>query len=172
MLASRSQIAVIAVLPRRKFAGFARINRSSHARIMRGLMKLHCLSGRSSLSTTVRTGLQMLPERDRLFSVVLEFRDKISKLEAELRGYRIREAAEAEEAETTERSGPCVEKWLTTREIQVLTLLSQGYTKQETGELLGLSENTVKTHIYRSAKRWKARNTIHLIAIAKDEGYI
>ena len=54
------------------------------------------------------------------------------------------------------------------RELEILTLLSDGATKREVADRLGLSEDTVKTHMQRLRDRWDARSTAQLVAIAKD----
>lgn len=54
------------------------------------------------------------------------------------------------------------------RELSVLMLLADGYTKREIAEELELSEDTVKTHMARLRSRWNARSSAQLVAIAKD----
>ena len=59
-----------------------------------------------------------------------------------------------------------------TRELQVLELLADGATKPEVAVQLGLSVNTVQTHMKRLRSRWSARSTAHLVAMAKDAGML
>jgi DNA-binding NarL/FixJ family response regulator len=54
------------------------------------------------------------------------------------------------------------------RELLILTLLADGYTKAEAAAELELSQETIKTHMSRLRSRWGARSTAQLVAIAKD----
>lgn len=93
--------------------------------------------------------------------VIARLQREVERLNAEIRGYQ---------ALLTPDDEP--DRHATPREIQILELLAQGFTKDEIAEEIGLTSNTVKTHVYRISRRWRARNTIHLVVLAKDEGLI
>lgn len=61
---------------------------------------------------------------------------------------------------------------LSGRELDVLRLVSQGLTKAQVGEALGLSEHTVKTHLFRVARRLGTHNTTHAVATAIRSGWL
>lgn len=52
---------------------------------------------------------------------------------------------------------------LTPREREVMVLLASGYTRREIAFELGLSENTVKTHLNLAYARLGARNNVEAI---------
>lgn len=57
----------------------------------------------------------------------------------------------------------------TDRRMQIVGLLAQGYTKQEVGDELRISVNTVKTHVAIMCAEVGAHNVAHLVAIAYQE---
>lgn len=61
---------------------------------------------------------------------------------------------------------------LSGRERDVLLLASQGLTKAQVGEALGLSEHTVRTHLTRIARRLGTLNTTHAVATAIRSGWV
>lgn len=63
-------------------------------------------------------------------------------------------------------------KELTTREIEILTLLAEGRTSREIGELLHLSIHTVENHRSKIRKKLGMRKNIQLIRYAVGKGYI
>jgi DNA-binding NarL/FixJ family response regulator len=87
---------------------------------------------------------------------------EISRLNAEIAGYKLLLTVPDEPDD----------RRASLREVQILELLAQGLTKDEIAEEIGLTLNTVKTHVYRVTRRWGARNTTHMVVIAKDEGII
>lgn len=56
---------------------------------------------------------------------------------------------------------------LTEREIEVLHFLSRGYTDTEIGEKLFLARSTIKTHRKNLLRKYDARNSCHLVFLAK-----
>lgn len=54
---------------------------------------------------------------------------------------------------------------LTGREIQVLERIAQGHNYEVIGEELGVTVDTVKSHMRRIFKKLKARNGPHAVAI-------
>ena len=54
----------------------------------------------------------------------------------------------------------------TEREMQVLELAAEGLTNAEIAQVLGLSEETVKTHVRMLLSRMNARSRTHLVHIA------
>lgn len=58
------------------------------------------------------------------------------------------------------------------RQIQILGLISEGYTSAEIGLKLEISTKTVEVHRYRMMIKFKAKNTAHLIAIAFRDNLI
>lgn len=61
---------------------------------------------------------------------------------------------------------------LTPREMQVLHLMSRGFTNSEIGEDLFISENTVKGHVKHILAKLNARNRIEAVVTAKDRGLV
>jgi DNA-binding CsgD family transcriptional regulator len=52
---------------------------------------------------------------------------------------------------------------LTSRELEVLKLTVDGYTKAQIGDLLRISESTVKTHMYHVFQKLGAKNAPHAV---------
>lgn len=61
---------------------------------------------------------------------------------------------------------------LTTREVEVVRWTSEGKTSAEIAIILGLSEHTVISHITSAARKLKAVNRVHMIAIAVRRGIV
>lgn len=61
---------------------------------------------------------------------------------------------------------------LSPREQQVLSLLAQGCRGTETAEKLGLSGETVRTHVRNAMNKLDARTRAQAVAIAVDRGVI
>lgn len=61
---------------------------------------------------------------------------------------------------------------LSSREIEVLTLISEGYTNKETADTLRLSVNTVASHRQNIMKKLGLKNTAEMTKYAIRKGYI
>lgn len=61
---------------------------------------------------------------------------------------------------------------LTSREVEVLLLLSQGYSSHQIADNLFVSENTIEYHRKQILRRLDARNNVHAITIAIQKGII
>jgi DNA-binding NarL/FixJ family response regulator len=61
---------------------------------------------------------------------------------------------------------------LSSRELEVVSLATDGLTMGAIGHSLGLSENTIKTHLSRILAKLHARNTTNAVAIALRAGWI
>ena len=61
---------------------------------------------------------------------------------------------------------------LTTRELEMLQLISEGLTNREIGRRLLLSEETVKVHMRHLYGRLQARSRAHAVAIGFRRGII
>jgi DNA-binding NarL/FixJ family response regulator len=61
---------------------------------------------------------------------------------------------------------------LTRRQREVLQLLSDGLSTQDTADRLGLQPDTVRTHTKGSMRRLEARNRAHAVALALRSGLI
>lgn len=61
---------------------------------------------------------------------------------------------------------------LTKTELQVIKELSEGFSSREIAEHRHRSIHTVKTHVRHCIEKLHARNSVNLIAIAKDMGLI
>jgi DNA-binding CsgD family transcriptional regulator len=59
---------------------------------------------------------------------------------------------------------------LTPREIEVLLFTAHGKTRAEIAVLLGISQETVKSHVRYACKKLNARNKTHAIALLIGEG--
>lgn len=58
------------------------------------------------------------------------------------------------------------------RELEIISLLSEGHSSQEIAEMLHLSEHTISTHRKQIIKKTGARNTVETVAICIREGWI
>jgi DNA-binding NarL/FixJ family response regulator len=61
---------------------------------------------------------------------------------------------------------------LTSREVEVLTLVAQGLTYKEVGEKLGLSERTIKYHMGEMVARLQVENRAQVIEYARRAGLL
>jgi DNA-binding NarL/FixJ family response regulator len=61
---------------------------------------------------------------------------------------------------------------LTSREIDVLSLLAEGLSHEEIGRRLAISAETVRTHVRKAADRLEARNRTEAVATALRQGLI
>lgn len=61
---------------------------------------------------------------------------------------------------------------LSPRERQVIALMAEGLTAEAIGEQLGVSVETVRTHVRGAVRKLRARNRVHAIAIAIDRGEV
>lgn len=61
---------------------------------------------------------------------------------------------------------------LSPRERQVMGLMAEGRTAEVVGDQLGVSVETVRTHVRNAIRKLQARNRVHAIAIALERGEI
>lgn len=61
---------------------------------------------------------------------------------------------------------------LTNRELEILNLLSKGYTSREMGLKLFLSEETIKSHRKNLINKMNAKNSANLVRIAYEKQVI
>ena len=61
---------------------------------------------------------------------------------------------------------------LTPRELRVVIAISHGLGRKGTADVLGISEETVKTRLRLASRRAGAKNTTHLVSICLREGWI
>ena len=66
----------------------------------------------------------------------------------------------------------CVTLGVSDRELEVLTLLAAGRSNKEIANLLGLSPNTVKTHVAKLFDKLEARRRTQAISRARELGII
>ena len=67
---------------------------------------------------------------------------------------------------------PALNARLTARELEVLTWTAKGKTRWEIGEILHISEETVKKHLNNASTRLQACNKTHAVAVALMQGII
>lgn len=60
----------------------------------------------------------------------------------------------------------------TRRHLEILTLLAEGLTREQIGERLFISANTVKSHLHTLASELGARNAVHLVTIFYQKGWL
>lgn len=65
-----------------------------------------------------------------------------------------------------------MDKPVTTREREILELISQGFSTKEIASRLYISEETVKSHRHHLFNKFSARNSPHLIQKALSEGIL
>jgi DNA-binding NarL/FixJ family response regulator len=61
---------------------------------------------------------------------------------------------------------------LSPREREVMHLMAEGKTAEGVGEQLGVSVETVRTHVRNAIRKLQARNRVHAIALALERGEI
>jgi DNA-binding NarL/FixJ family response regulator len=61
---------------------------------------------------------------------------------------------------------------LSPREREITRLMAEGLTAEAIGERLGVSVETVRTHVRNVIRKLKARNRVHAIALALERGDI
>jgi DNA-binding NarL/FixJ family response regulator len=61
---------------------------------------------------------------------------------------------------------------LSPRERQVMHLMAEGRTAERAGAELGVSVETVRTHVRNAVRKLQARNRVHAIALALERGEI
>lgn len=61
---------------------------------------------------------------------------------------------------------------LTSREMQVLTLVALGYSAKEVAHRCGIAFRTVETHLDTMRLKLRARNRTHMVAIAIKVGLL
>ena len=61
---------------------------------------------------------------------------------------------------------------LSPREIECLTLCSEGYMDQNTSALLGISARTARFHLDNAIRKLNARNRVHAVALAIRAGIL
>jgi two-component system nitrate/nitrite response regulator NarL len=90
------------------------------------------------------------------------------EIAAAIRSVATREAAPAvgPDARVTNRSE------LTSRELDVLRLVSKGHTNREIGDQLGLSLETVKTHLTKICTKLGASNRANAVSVAQALGLL
>ena len=67
---------------------------------------------------------------------------------------------------TSHEAGTLSERRLTSRELDVLELVAEGYSTAEIARALWITEDTVRTHIKRLLARLGAHTRAHAVAIA------
>ena len=67
---------------------------------------------------------------------------------------------------------PQLEQLPTSREVQVLRLISDGLVNREIGQRLYLSEETVKSHVRHILAKLQARSRAHAVAVGFRRGLI
>lgn len=61
---------------------------------------------------------------------------------------------------------------LTAREIEILMWSARGKTYPEIALILGITEDTVRSHIGRAGSKLKTTNKTHTVAVAVARGYV
>ena len=59
---------------------------------------------------------------------------------------------------------------LTVQELRVVALLPRGLTNRQIGDQLGVSEATIKSHLYSAMRKLHASNRAQVVAVAEREG--
>ena len=61
---------------------------------------------------------------------------------------------------------------LTDRQLEILTNVAQGRTNRQIGELLGISEKTVRNHLRTIAHKLNTSDRTHAVVLAIGNGWI
>ncbi len=67
---------------------------------------------------------------------------------------------------------PAEPKVLSPREREVVALMAEGLTAEGVGARLGVSVETVRTHVRNAIRKLHARNRVHAIALALERGEV
>ena len=70
------------------------------------------------------------------------------------------------------REGSEVEASLTPRELEILTMISEGYTMQQAGTRLGISPRTVETHVAKLYRKLGVRTRVQAVSKAAQLGLL
>ena len=105
-------------------------------------------------------------ERKQILSRYLDHSRRFEEVAARRGAQR---AAEVIPLQTPMRA---LEQEPTTREIEVLQLISDGLVNREIGQRLFLSEETVKSHVRHLLAKLQARSRAHAVAIGFRRGLI
>ena len=82
----------------------------------------------------------------------------------------MRGAMNAERLDT--HGKPLVGRELTPSEVDVLTLIANGYTNQEAADSLGKALGTIEQHVYQAIGKLEAENRTNAVYIAVKRGVI
>jgi DNA-binding NarL/FixJ family response regulator len=96
----------------------------------------------------------------------------LSAYEARVSGFDEIARKRARRFGTYAETGRVVESPLSNRELEVLTLVAEGYTSKEVAKQLFLAEETVKSHITNILTRLEARNRAHAVALGIRRGLL
>jgi DNA-binding NarL/FixJ family response regulator len=69
-------------------------------------------------------------------------------------------------------AAPAAGRTLSPREREVIGLMAEGLTAEAIGARLGVSVETVRTHVRNVIRKLQARNRVHAIAIALERGEV
>ncbi len=69
-------------------------------------------------------------------------------------------------------AAPAAGRVLSPREREVIGLMAEGLTADQIGTRLGVSVETVRTHVRNVIRKLQARNRVHAIAIALERGEV
>jgi DNA-binding CsgD family transcriptional regulator len=61
---------------------------------------------------------------------------------------------------------------LSPREREIMHLMAEGMTAEAIGDQIGVSVETVRTHVRNVIRKLQARNRVHAIAMALERGEI
>lgn len=87
-------------------------------------------------------------------------------------GYAVTSARMCRPVATPMPSSDSVRKLLTSREIEVLRLMAQGYSNARISAVLMLSENTVKSHVQRILTKLRLPNRLWAVILAYEIGLV
>ena len=118
-----------------------------------------------------RGGAMNAEERARALAR-FRLREQVFEAIAEERARRLGDEVVDCQAELRCGSSPRVGALLTEREIEVLQFVARGFGNSEIAGRLGISEETVKTHVRRVLARLGARNRAHAVALGMADGLL
>jgi len=121
--------------------------------------------------------MMSLQERERMLSAYRVHAERFTAIAAK-RARRSSVLASSDTADRPIMQEPSAElrpetsAELSTREVDVLTLMASGRSNGEVGARLLISEETVKTHVRHVLAKLRARNRAHAVALAFRRGLI
>jgi len=105
-------------------------------------------------------------EIERKQQILGRYRDRVRQFEAIARSNRGRTQAKLR------LLPPGIEQTLSSRELEVLTFIAEGLENTEIARVMGISEETVKSHVRRVLAKLQVRSRAHAVTVGFRRGLL